>query len=293
MRIFKIIAVVMFGLSIGNHTLGQVAYIQPSPTSPDEEVTLFIDINQSQDGIQNNALSAMLDVMSDTTHVYLWAWNPSSPVVGNGDWTSSNEGMLLNRIGPKLYAMTFIPTQFFDIDGAELYAKGISCLAKLKDGSPIEGFEGEAKTEDLIIPVIPRLCDDLICVFPEVRREDDFLSITYDNSQEAYEGLQEMGSEDCYLWMAAKLLDGTNLIYTDEVLVPSTPELKMTSIDDGTPETEGRFRLTFIPEELFEPMMDENTSEIDYLICYILRPGFSYPPGPPNYYFNIPILTCD
>ena len=35
MRIFKIIAVGMFGLSIGNHTLGQVAYIQPSPTSPD------------------------------------------------------------------------------------------------------------------------------------------------------------------------------------------------------------------------------------------------------------------
>ena len=162
MRIFKVIALVLFGLSIGNHSLGQVAYIQPSPTSPDEEVTLFIDINQSQDGIQNNALSAMLDVMSDTTHVYLWAWNPSSPVVGNGDWTSSNEGMLLNRIGPKLYALTFIPTQFFAIDGAELYAKGISCLAKLKDGSPIEGFEGEAKTEDLTTDyLIKKVCDDL------------------------------------------------------------------------------------------------------------------------------------
>ena len=293
MRIFKIVALIIVGLNIGNSTVGQVAYIQPSPTSPDEEVTLFIDINQSQDGLQNNALSSMLDVMSDTTHVYLWAWNPTSPVIGNGDWTASNEGMRLNKIGPKLYSMTFVPTQFFDIEGAELYAKGISCLAKLKDGSPIDGFEGEPKTEDLIIQVIPKLCDDLICVFPEVRQVDDFLSITYNNTQDTYEGLQGMGSDDCYLWMAAKLLDGSNLIYTDEALVTTTPELKMTSIDDGSTETAGRFRMTFIPEELFEPMMDEGTAGIDYLICYILRPGFFYPPGPPNYYFNIPIITCD
>ena len=271
MKIFKIVALIMFGLNIGNSSIGQVAYIQPSPTSPDEEVTLFIDINQSQDGLQNNALSSMLDVMSDTTHVYLWAWNPTSPVIGNGDWTASNEGMRLNKIG----------------------AKGISCLAKLKDGSPIDGFEGEPKTEDLIIQVIPKLCDDLICVFPEVRQVDDFLSITYNNTQDTYEGLQGMGSDDCYLWMAAKLLDGSNLIYTDEALVTTTPELKMTSIDDGSTETAGRFRMTFIPEELFEPMMDEETAGIDYLICYILRPGFFYPPGPPNYYFNLPILTCD
>ena len=120
MKIFKIVALIMFGLNIGNSSIGQVAYIQPSPTSPDEEVTLFIDINQSQDGLQNNALSSMLDVMSDTTHVYLWAWNPTSPVIGNGDWTASNEGMRLNKIGPKLYSMTFVPTQFFDIEGAEL-----------------------------------------------------------------------------------------------------------------------------------------------------------------------------
>ena len=43
MRICKTVAVMMFGLIIGNSMLGQVAYIQPSPTSPDEEVTLFIE----------------------------------------------------------------------------------------------------------------------------------------------------------------------------------------------------------------------------------------------------------
>jgi len=292
-NLFKLLGLLFIYISFTNSIYGQAGYIQPSPTSPDEEVTLFIDINQSQDGLQNNALSAMLDVMSDTTHVYLWAWNPSSPIAGNGEWTASNEAMRLNRIGPKLYSITFVPTEFFDIEGAELYASGISCLAKLKDGSPIDGFEGEPKTEDLYIPIVPKLCDEIICVFPEVRRADDFLSITYDNTQESYEGLQNMGGEDCYLWMAAKLLDGTNLIYIDEALVTSTPELQMTSIDDGTAETAGKFRITFIPEDLFAPMMTPEMTGIDYLICYILRPGFSYPPGPPNYYINLPILTCE
>ena len=84
-NLFKRLNILLLSVIFTSYTFGQVAYIQPSPTSPDEEVTLFIDINQSQDGLQNNGLSSILDVISDTTHVYLWAWNPSSPIVGNGD----------------------------------------------------------------------------------------------------------------------------------------------------------------------------------------------------------------
>ncbi len=70
-NLFKLLGTIIISVSLTNSSYGQVGYIQPSPTSPDDEVTLFIDINQSQDGLQNNALSAMLDVMSDTTHIYL------------------------------------------------------------------------------------------------------------------------------------------------------------------------------------------------------------------------------
>jgi len=293
MNTSRLLTTLAFALITSSISFSQAAYIQPSPTSANEEITLFIDINQSQDGLQNNELNAILGSLPDTTGVYLWAWNPSAPVAGNGDWGASNESMRLNRIGPKLYSITFVPTEFFDIQGAELYSNGISCLAKLKDGSPIDGFDGEPKTEDFHISITPKLCGDMICVFPEVRQSDDFLSITYDNSQETYEGLQGMVDGECYLWMAAKLLDGSNIIYTDEEFVTSTPELQMKSLADGTPENENLFRITFIPDDLFGSMITEEMAGIDYLICYVLRPGFSYPPGPPNYYINLPILTCD
>ena len=39
----------------------QKAYVLPSPTDANSELTLFIDMNQSEDGIQNNGLSAILD----------------------------------------------------------------------------------------------------------------------------------------------------------------------------------------------------------------------------------------
>ena len=36
----------------------QKAYVLPSPTDANAELTLYIDMNQSEDGLQNNGLSA-------------------------------------------------------------------------------------------------------------------------------------------------------------------------------------------------------------------------------------------
>ncbi|MDO7740089.1 MAG: hypothetical protein MUP94_00245, partial [Flavobacteriales bacterium] len=44
----------------------QKAYVLPSPTDANSEMTLFIDMNQSEDGIQGNGLSAILDAFPDT-----------------------------------------------------------------------------------------------------------------------------------------------------------------------------------------------------------------------------------
>lgn len=270
----------------------QAAYILPSPTDANEEITLYIDISLSTDGTSNNALKSMLTDHPDDD-VYLWTWNPAGPAHdgGNGEWGDSNELNKLEKIAPMLYSISFIPTEFYGVDGATLFANGISCLAKLKDGNAYadDGYNGEAKTEDLIVEVIPKLCDRRICIFPEIRQEDDFVSITYDNTQEGNPGLQNMGMDDCYIFMIASTDEFFFFNYEVSPLadVTNNPDLKMTALmgDD-----QGKFRFTFIPEDLFTTIPDGDSIKVIRFV--VARPGFTYPPGSLPYEV-LSILECE
>ena len=275
----------VLGLVIGTSTSAQKVYVLPSPTDANSEMTLFIDMNQSEDGIQNNGLSGILDAYPDTA-VYLWTWDPSGPAAGNGDWDNSASHQELNKVGPKLYSMTFVPTEYYGVDGPQLFSRGISCLAKLRNGTEAEGFPFEAKSEDMHVDIIPKLCDARLCVFPELREPDDYITITYDNTKEIlYEGLQGMADDDCYIYLLGKVDAFTSVELSIESEVTQNPDLKLQSMGDG------RFRTTMIPEDLFAPLLTEDQvlSEIWY---YIVREGFSYPPGPPPFEI-ISLLDCE
>ena len=126
----------------------------------------------------------MLDVYPDED-IYLWAWNPSAPAAGNGDWGASDEQQRMTKVSEKLYSMSFVPTAYFGVDGPTFFTRGISCLAKFDNGYAYEEeFGGEAKTEDLTVGIVPQLCNGRVCVFPEIRESDDFVTFTYDNNQE-------------------------------------------------------------------------------------------------------------
>lgn len=276
---------VVLGLVIGTSTSAQKVYVLPSPTDANSEMTLFIDMNQSEDGIQNNGLSGILDAHPDTA-VYLWTWDPSGPAAGNGDWDNSASHQELNKVGPKLYSMTFVPTEYYGVDGPQLFSRGISCLAKLRNGTEVEGFPFEAKSEDMHVDIIPKLCDARLCVFPELREPDDYITITYDNTKETlYEGLQGMGEDDCYIYLLGKVDAFTSVELSIESEATQNPDLKLQSMGDG------RFRTTLIPEDLFAPLLEEDQvlSEVWY---YIVREGFSYPPGPPPFEI-ISLLDCE
>lgn len=275
----------VLGLVIGTSTSAQKVYVLPSPTDANSEMTLFIDMNQSEDGIQNNGLSGILDAHPDTA-VYLWTWDPSGPAAGNGDWDNSASHQELNKVGPKLYSMTFVPTEYYGVDGPQLFSRGISCLAKLRNGTEVEGFPFEAKSEDMHVDIIPKLCDARLCVFPELREPDDYITITYDNTKETlYEGLQGMGEDDCYIYLLGKVDAFTSVELSIESEATQNPDLKLQSMGDG------RFRTTLIPEDLFAPLLEEDQvlSEVWY---YIVREGFSYPPGPPPFEI-ISLLDCE
>ncbi len=173
-----------------------------------------------------------------------------------------------------------------EIDGAQLFSNGISCLAKLKDGNAFaDDYDGEAKTEDISIDIVPRLCDRRICIFPEVRQEDDYLTITYDNNQEEITGLQNMGDDDCYVYLVARITNFVFYEFTPEANVTNTPELKLEPI----PGQPGMFRTTIIPRELFSQIPPDQ--KIKDLVYRIVRPGFSYPGVPPQEIISI--LQCE
>lgn len=245
----------------------QAAYVLPSPTAADEPLTLYIDLNQTTyTGLKDRVLANP----SYRDSVYLWTWQPSGPTVGNGEWGNSNPALRLNWEGGLLFSITFIPTQFYGVDGPTFFARGISCLAKLDNGNAFPEVNTlEAKTEDLQVTIIPKLCDKLYCAFPEIARADDYLSITYDNTKETRPELQNMGPDDCYIYLYASYAPFQGVEYAPESQVTSTQALKLRPVS-GRP---GVFRITIAPSDFFA--IPEGQT-VDFLNYYILRPGFTY-----------------
>jgi len=259
----------------------QAAYIQPSPTGKNDFITLYINVAQT-----TGTLNTMLTDHPDDP-VYLWTWQPAGPVIGNGDWTNSNDSMLMTKVSDKLYSKHFRPIDFYGVEATQFFSLGISCLAKLKSGTEYSGdYPGEAKTEDLHVNVIPKLCSDLYCTFPELGKKDDFLSITYDNNQETTPELQNLGPDDCYIFLRVEQSAFNAFNYAEPAAVTTTPALKMKPVE-GQP---GFFRITILPEDFFDGIVPE-TFNMKLIKYYVLKPGFTYTISPPIQAYTF--LQCD
>lgn len=261
--------------------------VLPTPTGLNDEVTLTIDVSKSEE----NALKAILEANPELP-VYIWTWSPSDPVGGNGSWDNSSESMLLTKQSDLVYTLTFTPTQFYS-NVASLYSNGISCLAKLKNGGTFAGFEdlGEAKTEDFNIPILPKLCEEEMCIFPEGRRSDDYISVTYNSNLD--EDLQFTEGEDIYLQIRGRASSGDFYTLAEDADIANVPELKMTPVENK----DGFYRLIFLPDQLFEGIIP---SEFDIIsmVCYPTVPGFTYEPDTTPWdgiYFEtgISLLDCE
>jgi len=267
--------------------VGQAVTLTPSPTGLHEEVTLTFDISQSE----SFGLKTILEANPDLP-VYIWTWTPSDPVGTNGSWNNSNDELQLVHQGGLTYTLTFVPSQFYT-DASGLYSQGISCLAKLKDGAPYPGLEdfGEAKTEDFNVGVLPKLCEEKMCVFPETRRADDFVSMTYNNNLDV--DLTDLENDEVYLQVKARGTDGQYYALAADADVTNTPELRMTPV----PDKPGFYRLVILPEEFFEGIVPEGLGILS-LICYPLKPGFTYSPDTTPWdgiYYEtlVPLLDCE
>jgi hypothetical protein len=263
-NILSLIAMMLLAVT----SWSQAAFVLPSPTNANDSVTIYIDISKST----SNGLKHMIESHPEVKdEVYMWTWSPAGPACGNGDWGNSNDCMKMKRVSGMIYSMKIVPTSFYSCTPLDLYSKGISCLAKLDNGNAFgsDGV-GEAKTEDLHIDILPALCADKFCYFPEASRIDDFFTITYDNSKETDANLQNLGPDDCYIYMAARA--GINIYPVSQPAdVTTNPALKMEPLATEP----GKFRLTIIPSEFFTT----NGANVQEIWFYIVKPG--YLPVPP------------
>ena len=103
----------------------------------------------------------------------------------------------------------------------------MTCLAKLKDGAltPVLEDFGEAKTGGLQHRCASKLCEDQMCIFPETRRKDDFVSITYNSNIDTV--LTDIENDEVYLQVSGRGTDGQFYNLVPDEQVTSTPELKM------------------------------------------------------------------
>jgi len=260
----------------------QAAFVLPSPTPADEPITLYIDVNQTNGGLKS--ILANHPEMQD--QVYIWSWMPREPVGGNGSWGDSNEERKLVHEGNLIYSWTFVPTEAYGVDGPTFFANGISCLAKLDNGNAFpDDNVGEAKTEDLKVSIIPKLCDAKFCNFPLLSKPDDYLSITYDNNQELNPNLQNLGADECYLYLIAYYdeFEFNFTAYATQAVTTTLPEMKLRPVS-GSP---GMFRITFIPQELFP----NNPLPILKLKYMVLKPGYTVTGLPPLEEY--PFISCE
>jgi hypothetical protein len=250
----------------------QKAFVLPSPTGANDSIALYIDVNQSSE----HGLKQMLIAHpEEVNNVYIWTWNPADPVIGNGSWNNSNDGLKMKHEGNLLFSIKFVPTQFYGVDGPTFFSKGISCLAKLKDGNAHGDMQvGEAKTEDINVSIIPKLCDELYCMFPQQAKADDFLTITYDNTKETNPNLQNLGDGEVYLYIRAAVdLFNSGPEYASQADTPSTPALKMKPV----PGEPGHYKLTIVPQDFFAPLLQPN-QQILKVRFTVVKPGFTHPP---------------
>ena len=243
---------------------GQAAFVLPSPTNANDTMTIYIDLSQTTYGLKG----ILTNHPEYQDSVYMWTWQPTGPACGNGEWGNSNDCMRMTHVNGLIYSMKMVPTEFYGCTPLQLYSTGISCLAKLDNGNafPDDGL-GEAKCEDLHIDILPALCAEKFCYFPEASREDDFFTITYDNNLEADVNLQNLGTNECFVYIAAKV--GSQVYpYAAPADAANTPALQMTPV----PGQQGKFRFTMIPTDFFPGV--PAGSHIQQIWFYIVKPGY-------------------
>jgi hypothetical protein len=258
----------------------QGIYFLPDPTNVGEPARLYI--NTASADCQCDELQ---DAGPDNP-IYIWTWMPSDSrpavVVGgesfdvsNGAWEDSNENLRMTQDenNPELWYFDFLgvpPTDFYGTSPAPFYSGGISFLIKEKSGASAADEGPEQKSADLsVVPESPG-CVLQFCTFPTVWFPTDYLTITYDNNQEALFALQNLNPSEAFIFYEYRVDGGPLQTYgnSDAEAIP------LESIGGGF-FTHTMIPNEFLPIDIEGGVITELNAVITKSIPVIQAPPFS------------------
>jgi len=155
--------------------LAQTVTVTPAAFKARDTITIEVDVTGTDvAGIEPLYIWAFLDAPMNPNPQP----SPNGVTGGNGSWTSSNEAMRMEKVGPNKWRFGMRPTRFF----AELPANivEIGFLVKAKDGSGTP----EKKTKNLSIKPDPSVfIETENRVFPPKADAQDVLTINYNQAK--------------------------------------------------------------------------------------------------------------
>jgi hypothetical protein len=256
--------------------LGLMAQAQIS-TVPDENINpadsleiIFdpsaLDLSDEPQDLLNQAIDAGEDV-------YLWTWKPAShpdghPLVngtGSAPWKNSNEALKFTKNANGTFSFKMVPTLWYEVDAATVYAEDIHFLVKAKDGG---GYgDPDVKTPDQVIAVDPPATErNPFYHFPAKVLSDDIVTLRYENWREEKASMQNLATDEVYVYAKVYYTDGSFTQIENAYNVGTNPKLKMKYIGDYN------YEKRIVPREFFNSPASKT---IDYCEFIIMKKVFA------------------
>jgi len=254
--IMKRLIILLIAGSFATALNAQITTI-PAEPDPNDSLVLLVDLNLIVPGDDDDpvALQNLIDDATAGLGVYIWTWNPSEhpaghPYVnglGSQAWKNSNDTLEMTDMGNLVYKFVFKPTlaDWYEVDAADVYKKGVSFLVKPKDGG---GYtEADRKSPDLSISIdAPNSERPPFGAFPSKPLPEDLVTIIYDYARDTIPAFTDYAPPgDLNVYIEGRDEAGNQYNLHNFYSAGSEDELKMTYY-----EADGESRFRFVPREL-------------------------------------------
>lgn len=246
MKKFSTLLAVVLGFS----ATAQISTVPDQNIDPADTLEIIFDPSELDLSIGHHAL--LKQAIDSGEAMYIWTWKPAAHPdghpfangTGSAPWKNSNDTLRLTPNPNGTFSWKIVPTLWYEVDAITVYAEDIHFLIKAKDGG---GYgDPDVKTDDQLIRIDPPATErNPFYQFPTSVYADDVLTLQYENWREEKASMQNLDSNDCFVYSKVTYTDGSVDQIENSFNVGTNPNLQMTWKGDGN------FEMQIIPQEHF------------------------------------------